>query len=478
MRAMPAVIAIDQGTTGSKAVRLDANGTLEPLGSLQHRQILPQPGWVEHDANELLDHVRQLAGRAGDALALGLDNQGETVVAWDADSGEPIYNAIVWQDARTLDVTEKLKADGAEALTVARAGLTLDPYFSASKLRWIIDHVPRAKALLDRGKLRLGTSDSFFLDRLAGVYATDVTTASRTSLMNLDTGRWDPELCRLFGVPLEALPEIRSTVGSFGAAGKLAITASICDQQAALFGHGCRRAGRAKITFGTGAFALAVTDRNIAAERAGGMSRTVAWKIGDAPIAYAIEGGVYDAASAVNWARGLGLFQNYAEIDKFSAPPAIERGIVFVPALSGLAAPYWDRNAAGMWLGLGLDSTKADMMQAMLEGIALLTAEVIDSMNKAAPLDGAISIDGGLSNNMYFCRFLARALGRPVAVPGGADLTALGTAQLAMIGAGLCDIEAVPHPSGESHLHGGSEALADTTRGRFHEAIRRCSAWR
>ncbi len=336
---MPAVIAIDQGTTGSKAFRLDTSGKLEPLGSLQHRQILPQPGWVEQDANELLDHVRQLAARAGDAMALGLDNQGETVVAWDADSGEPVYNAIVWQDARTLDVTEKLKADGAEALTIARAGLPLDPYFSASKLRWIIEHVPRAGALLDRGKLRLGTSDSFFLDRLAGVYATDVTTASRTSLMNLDTGQWDAELCRLFGVPLEALPEIRPTVGAFGAAGKLAITASICDQQAALFGHGCRRAGQAKITFGTGAFALAVANRNIAADRAVGMSRTVAWKIGDAPIAYAIEGGVYDAASAINWARGLGLFESYAGIDEFTAPPAIDRGIVFVPALSGLAAP-------------------------------------------------------------------------------------------------------------------------------------------
>ena len=320
-------------------------------------------------------------------------------------AANPCYNAIVWQDARTFNVTEKLKAEGAEALTVARAGLTLDPYFSASKLRWIIDHVPRAKALLDRGKLRLGTSDSFFLDRLAGVYATDVTTASRTSLMNLDTGQWDPELCRLFGVPLEALPEIRPTVGSFGAAGKLAVTASICDQQAALFGHGCRRAGQAKITFGTGAFALAVVDRNIAVDRARGMSRTVAWKLGDAPIAYAIEGGVYDAASAINWARGLGLFESYAGIDDFAAPPAIERGIVFVPALSGLAAPYWDRNAAGMWLGLGLDSTRADMMQAMLEGIALLAAEVIDSMHKAAPLAGAISIDGGLSNNSYLCRF-------------------------------------------------------------------------
>jgi glycerol kinase len=475
---MPAVIAIDQGTTGSKAVRLDTAGKLEALGSLQHRQILPQPGWVEHDANELLGHVQQLAAQAEDAVALGLDNQGETIVAWNADSGEPVYNAIVWQDARTLDVTEKLKADGAEALTIARAGLALDPYFSASKLRWIIDHVPRAKALLDRGKLRLGTSDSFFLDRLAGVYATDVTTASRTSLMNLDTGQWDPELCRLFGVPLEALPEIRSTAGSFGAAGKLAVTASICDQQAALFGHGCRRAGQAKITFGTGAFALALAEGNIAADRTGGMSRTAAWKIGNAPIAYAIEGGVYDAASAINWGRGLGLFDDYAGIDDFAAPPAIERRIVFIPALSGLAAPYWDRNAAGMWLGLGLDSTKADMMQAMLEGIALLAAEVIDCMHKAAPLAGPISIDGGLSNNSYFCRFLARALGRPVAVPGSADLTALGTAQLAMIGAGLCDIDSLPAAPAERRRESGEPPLPAQTCDRFRSAVERCKNWR
>jgi glycerol kinase len=475
---MPAVVAIDQGTTGSKAYRLDSAGKLEPLGGFQHRQILPHPGWVEHDANELLDHVRQLAARAGDAVALGLDNQGETVVAWDADSGEPICNAIVWQDARTLDVTGKLKADGAEALTLTRAGLPLDPYFSASKMRWIIDHVPRARALLDRGKLRIGTSDSFFLDRLAGVYATDVTTASRTSLMNLESAQWDPELCRLFGVPIEVLPEIRPTAGNFGSYNGMAVTASITDQQAALFGHGCRKAGQAKITFGTGAFALAVADRNVAADRAGGMSRTVAWKIGTAPTSYAIEGGVYDAASAINWARGLGLFTGYGEIDDFAAPAAIERGIVFVPALSGLAAPYWDRNAAGMWLGLGLDSTKADMMQAMLEGIALLAAEVVDGMNLATPLNGAISIDGGLSNNSYFCKFLAGALGRAIVVPGTADLTALGTAQLAMIGAGLCGIDSLPPPPALRRRESTGRVPTSEHRVRFRDAIKRSGRWR
>ena len=267
-----------------------------------------------------------------------------------------------------------------------RAGLPLDPYFSASKLRWMIDHLPEAKPLLAKGKLRLGTSDSFFLDRLTGAYATDPTTASRSSLMNLETCQWDPELCRLFGVPMEALAEIRPTAGSFGACGRLPITASLVDQQAALFGHGCRRSGQAKITFGTGAFALAVSDRVVPTEAAAGMNRSIAWQFTGAPPAYALEAGIYNAASAVNWARGLGLFANFAEIDGFAGEPAIERGLVFVPALSGLAAPYWDRNAAGLWLGMGLETTKADMMQALLEGIALLAAELIGAMDRATPL--------------------------------------------------------------------------------------------
>jgi glycerol kinase len=475
---MPAVLAIDQGTTGSKAYRFESDGRFERVGGFDHRQIYPQAGWVEHDPLELLDHVRKLLALAGDAVGCGIDNQGETVVAWDADSGEPVCNAIVWQDARTLAVTDALKESGAAAVITARTGLPVDPYFSASKLRWIIDHVPRARDLLKRGKLRLGTSDSFFLDRLAGVYATDVTTAARTSLMNLDTGQWDPELCRLFGVPIEALAEIRPTTGAFGAAGRLPIVANVVDQQAALFGHGCRQGGRAKITFGTGAFALAVADRNVSAEIAVGMMRTVAWKLDGRALTYAIEGGVYDAAAAVNWARSLGLFASYAEIDDFSAPPVIERGLAFVPALSGLACPYWDRNAAGMWLGLGADTTKADMMQALLEGVALLAAEVIDTMNRAAPLQGPISIDGGLSNNRYFCNFLARALGRPVTVAGSADLTGLGCAQLALIGAGLADLDSLPPPPPARASVAPSAPLSAAARQRFRDAVKRCSNWR
>jgi glycerol kinase len=475
---MPAVFAIDQGTTGSKAYRLDSSGKFERVGGFDHRQIYPQPGWVEHDPLELLDHVRRLLEQAGDAVAVGLANQGETVIAWDADSGEPVGNAIVWQDARTLPLTEQLKKEGAAKLVTARTGLPLDPYFSASKLRWIIDNMPRAKELLKHGKLRLGTSDSFFLDRLAGIYATDVTTASRTSLMNLDTGQWDPELCRLFGVPMEALAEIRPTAGAFGSVGRLPIVANVVDQQAALFGHGCRRGGQAKITFGTGAFALAVSDRNVPVDTAAGMIRTVAWKLGGRPLAYAIEGGIYDAATAVNWARGLGLFKDYAEIGHFAAPPAIERGLVFVPALSGLSCPYWDRNAAGMWLGLGADTTKTDMMQALLEGVALLAAEVIAAMMRATPLQGSISIDGGLSNNRYFCGFLGRALGQPVVVAGSADLTGLGCAQLALIGAGLAELDSLPPAPPARNRVTSATPLSEAARKRFRDAVKRCSAWR
>ncbi len=472
------VLAIDQGTTGSKAHRLHEDGRFEAVGSFEHRQLYPQPNWVEHDANELLDHVRRLANLAENDAALGIDNQGETVVAWNAATGEPIYNAIVWQDARTLEATERLKAEGAEPEAIRRAGLPLDPYFSASKLRWLIDNAPGAKALLGRGRLRLGTSDSFFLDRLAGIYATDVTTASRTGLMNLEAGQWDPELCRLFGVPIDALAEIRPTAGDFGAVGKLPITTNITDQQAALFGHGCRRGGQAKITFGTGAFALAVADRDVAPDAAAGMLRTAAWKIGKAPIAYAIEGGIYNAASAINWARGLGLFAGYAEIDGFAGPTAIERGLAFVPALSGLACPYWDRNAAGLWLGMGLETSKADMMQALLEGIALLAAEVIDTMHRATPLEGAVSVDGGLTNNGYFCEFLARALGRPVVVPASAELTGLGCAQMALLGAGLATPERLPPAPPPRRRMAPDRPLDPVLRARFRDAVERCRRWR
>ena len=469
------VLAIDQGTTGTKAFTLDEQGALQKVAGFEHQQHYPQSGLVEHDAEELLAHVSACIEASGSVDAIGIDNQGETLVAWDAKTGKPCYRAIVWQDDRTKRVTEKLKANGAEALTLERAGLPLDPYFSASKMRWIIDHVDDAKSLLKQGRLRIATSDAFFLDRLTGTFATDVTTASRTSLMSLDTLQWDEDLLKLFGVPRDVLPEIRSTTGPFGTCGKTPVTASLVDQQAALFGHGCAKPGDAKITFGTGAFALAVSGNQRPARNEAGLAATVAWKQGNAAAAFALDGAVYNAASAVNWTRSLGLFSSYDEINSFTAPSALSRGVVFVPALSGLACPHWDRNASGLWIGLGLDTTRQDMMQAVLEGIALRAAEVIEAMAGLLPLQQTISIDGGLANNRYFAGFLANALNRTVTVASSTELTALGTARMAMLGAGAKSLPPLPKPA---HVYEANAALYAAAHARFKDAIHRAKGWR
>ena len=473
------VVGIDQGTTATKAYRLSADGDFQQLCSIEHRQLYPQPGWVEHDPRELLASVEGCLDRAGVVAGAGLDNQGETVIAWDADNGEPVYNAIVWQDNRTQAFTDRLKAEDAEKITLERAGLPLDPYFSASKLRWILDHVSGAAALAKRGKLRLGTSDAYFLDRLCGRYATDIVTASRTSLMNLATGEWDAELCRLFGVPMQLLPPIRPSIGEFGIARRVnvPIVAGIVDQQAALFGHGCRMAGQAKITFGTGAFALAVTGRQPLGAPESGLLPTLAWRLG-AHTTYAVDGGVYNAGSALDWARRLGLFSQFAEIEQFDAPSAIERGVVFVPALSGLACPYWDRSAAGMWLGMGLDTSSWDLVQAVFEGVALRSAQAMAAMHARLPLASSVSIDGGLARSPYFCQFLANALNRTVVIPATVDLTGLGISQLAYLGAGLSSDGSVPPVAAPERTIAPRAPLADAVHARFADAVKRARGWR
>ena len=271
-------------------------------------------------------------------------------------------------------VVARMKADGHEARVLERAGLPLDAYFSASKLAWILDHCDEARPLLAQGKLRLGTTDAFFLDRLAGRCVTDITTASRTSLLNLETGDWDAELCNLFGVPMQVLPRVVPTTGDFGSLSQrgrpVPVTASVVDQQASLYGHGCRRSGDAKITFGTGAFALVITGDRPRRSPEQGLLPTVAWETAPGKPMYALDGGVYCAGSAIEWGRGLGLFDDYTEINHFDGPCAIERDLVFVPALSGLACPHWDRRAAGAWIGLSLDTDRRDLIQSLLEGIA------------------------------------------------------------------------------------------------------------
>ena len=469
------VLAIDQGTTGTKAFTLDAEGTFTKVANFEHKQIYPQTGYVEHDVEELLEHIVQAIKKGGMVDAIGIANQGETIVAWDKETGKPVYNAIVWQDDRTKNTTEELKTAGAEALTQAKAGLPLDPYFSASKFRWILDHVPESRILLSAGRLRLGTTDSYFLDRLTGEFATDVTTASRTSLMSLDTLQWDDDLCALFDVPKQCLPEIRATTGPFGLIGKIPVTASLVDQQAALFGHGCMNVGDAKITFGTGAFALALAGHTRPPKNDSGLLPTIAWGLGYQPPLFAVDGGIYNAASAVNWAKGLGLFNDYAEINSFKSASALSRSLVFVPALSGLACPHWDRAASGLWIGMGLDTTKHDMIQAVIEGIALRAQEVVSAMDRLGERGRFISIDGGLSDNPYFGQFLANVLNRKVIVAGSADLTALGTARMAMIGAGAKTLPPLPKPK---HSYDPIDPISAKLLSRFDIAVIRSKGWK
>lgn len=424
------ILAIDQGTTSTRGLLVDAAGRVEPVFSRAHRQIYPGPGRVEHDPEELLANVAACleAPRPDGIAAVALANQGESCLAWDAATGEAVSPVVVWQDARTAGRLEALREH--EAFVLERAGLPLDPYFSASKLGWIVEEIPRARELAKTGRLRLGTTDAFFRDRLTGRFETDIATASRTSLIDIGTGDWDADLCALFGIPIEALPPIGACSGDLGLVAGLPLAASIVDQQAALFGHGCRVAGDAKITFGTGAFVLALTGPALRRTR-GGTLPTIAWREAGAGTVHALDGGVYTASAALEWARGLGLFQSFAEIASFDRPSALSRGLAFVPALAGLAAPHWDRAARGAWLGLSLNTDRRDLVQALLEGIAYRTAEVLEAMAREIPLANPIPIDGGMSANGAFCQMVADILGRPIRVSGEAELTALGAASMA-----------------------------------------------
>ncbi len=350
---MSSILAIDQGTTSTKAYVSVDGAAAAFVGGRSHRQIHPRAGWVEHDPVEISDHVLELASLARPSQAIGLANQGETVVAWDASTKRPLYNAIVWQDERTRDDLKRLRSAGLEALTLERAGLPLDPYFSASKLRWLLDNAEGARGLARAGRLRLGTSDAFLLDRLGGAFCTDVTTASRTSLANLSTLQWDEDLCEAFGVPIELLPPIRSTTGPFGEiAGCGVLCASVVDQQAALFGHGCREPGDVKITFGTGAFALGLTGEVPPLHAGSRLLPTCAWRLGQASPEYALDGGVLTAGAAVEWLKTIGLIETFEEFDAFQGPSAASLGVMFAPAQAGLGCPHWDRSARGLWIGM------------------------------------------------------------------------------------------------------------------------------
>ncbi len=466
------IAAIDQGTTSTRVLVFDTDGTFQFIGSENHRTTYPAPGWVEHDANELLNNIGTLVDKAGLIDAIGLANQGESCLAWDAETGEPLSPVVVWQDCRTLGLLDDLARDGAADIVAARAALPLDPYFSAAKLGWILREMPRAGEAFAAGRLRLGTTDAFFLDRLTGHFATDRATASRTSLMNIETGEWDPELCRLFGVPIECLPQIRANTAGFGHMARVPVAAAIVDQQASLFGHGCREPGEAKITFGTGAFALAVTGNTVPRRSlSSGLVPTVAWDLGEG-MTYAIDGGLQDAGSAIEWALRAGIASSLDDFTFFPHQTAVERGLIFVPALSGLGCPFWDRTASPLIIGLRPDMQRSDLCQALLEGIAFLTSGALEAMGEHVELGKALSIDGGLAKNAYFRWFLADCSGYQVVTTDIFERTAYGVASLTAQALG----ERLELPSSANNRHttagGGRQWMP-----RFMDAVGRSRNW-
>ncbi|MDE1897162.1 MAG: glycerol kinase [Rhodospirillales bacterium] len=460
------VAAIDQGTTSTRCIVIETGGRWHLSGARTHTQHHPQPGWVEHDPEELLNNIRALLRGAGQVDAIGIANQGESCLAWDAQSGVAFSPVIVWQDARTGPALQAMDAT-AHARAKELSGLPLDAYFSASKLGWILRHSEAARAAHAAGRLRLGTTDAFFLDRLCGVFATDAATASRTGLLDLPRGVWSDELCALHGVPVSALPPILPVDHGFGAIEGVPVKASIVDQQAALYGHGCRQPGDTKITFGTGAFLLTLCGTTPVHSPA--LLPTIAWRQSGRASEYALEGGVYDAGAALEWAHRLGLYGDVVELGAFEGPSALSRGLVFVPALSGLAAPYWDREAAPLFIGMRHDTGRRDMIRAVLEGIALLTAGLIGEAAAAMPLTRGISIDGGLSQSAYFAQFLASAAGVEIRVPAMHELTAIGLAELCGVDCGqIRAAGAVFQPDA---------SVPEALRTRFTEALARARGW-
>ncbi len=460
------VVAVDQGTTSTRSIVFEAGEAPRIALALRHATRHPHPGWVEHDPLELLANVEACLRAAGEADVVALANQGESCLAWDRVSGEPLSPVIVWQDGRTEADTAVLKRQGLERLTLTRAGVPLDPYFSASKLAWLLKHSEGARAALTAGRLRLGTTDSFLLRRLTGIDATDATTASRTSLMDLRTLAWDGELCDAFGVPMDALAPIRPTCSDFGDWRGRRVAVSVVDQQAALFGHGCRRSGEAKLTFGTGAFALALVDAPPERVPRGGLSTTVAWSTAE-ETRYALEAGVYDAGAAVEWAGRIGIVPELARLGALSGRNAIAQGLVFVPALSGLACPQWDRSAAGLWRGMTTATDRDAMQKSLLEGIALQTREVLEALEREVAHGATLSVDGGVAGSPYFLQFLADVTGREVVASAFKELTAAGCAGLA----GL-DTGAWTHPRTTYAPSRESATTRDGYIAAYREAVR------
>lgn len=457
------VLAIDQGTTGSTVLVVDEALAVRGRGYCEYPQLYPQPGWVEHNPEDIWQSVLTALGRAlatarvdvGAIAAIGITNQRETSVLWDRATGAPVHNAIVWQDRRTAEACAGLKAQGREAWVRERTGLTLDPYFSATKIAWMLEHGDATgvggrgglRARAARGELAFGTVDSFLVARLTKgrVHATDVTNASRTLLFDLRAQQFTDELLALFDVPRALLPEIKpsshvvgATAGLPGLPDGIPIAGIAGDQQAALFGQACFAPGAAKCTYGTGAFILLNTGATPVASQAG-LLTTVAWQLAGEPVTYALEGSAFIAGAAVQWLRdGLGFFSSAAEIEALAASVPDAGGVVVVPAFAGLGAPHWRPEARGIISGLTRGTTRAHIARATLEGMALQNVDILRAMASDAGLAlSMLRVDGGAAANDLLMQFQADVLGVEISRPAMLETTALGAAVLAGLGVGV-----------------------------------------
>ncbi len=447
------LLALDQGTTSSRCIIFDRNGSIISKVQREFAQIFPQDGWVEHDATEIwasqmgvaVEAMLAIGATAADIAGIGITNQRETVVVWDKETGMPICHAIVWQCRRTAEVCDRMHAEGLEDEIRARTGLLLDPYFSATKLRWILDNVSGARARAERGELLFGTIDSWLIYRLTGgrVHATDPSNAARTMLFNIHKMQWDEELLKLFDIPSCMMPTVMPTSGIFGYTdarlfgGEIPIASAVGDQQAALFGQCCFEAGDVKNTYGTGGFLLMNTGERAVLPKQGLLS-TVGWQIGK-QVNYVTEGSVFVCGAVIQWLRdGLGLLKSAPDSERMATKVSDNAGVYLVPAFVGLGAPYWDAYARGAIQGLTRATTKYHLVRAALESMAYQTADVLQAMQSEAGVDfSCLRVDGGASANNFLLQFQSDILSIPLLRPACVETTAWGAATLAGIAVGV-----------------------------------------
>ncbi len=488
------LLAIDQGTTGTTCLVFGLDGEPVGRGYREFGQHFPRPGWVEHDAREIWEVTHAVAGEAladaglrpGELEAVGITNQRETVVVWDPATGEPLHRALVWQDRRTAARCDELRAAGEQATIRVRTGLVLDPYFSATKMEWLLRNVDGLEQRAREGRAVFGTVDAWLLYNLCGEHVTDATNASRTLLLDIASGRWDPELCGLFGVPERALPAVRPSCGELGRTRAdeffghaVPVSGVAGDQQAALFGQRCLEPGLGKNTYGTGSFVLVNAGTSVP-RAPEGLLATIGWQIG-LQTTYALEAAIFVTGAAVQWLRdGLGIIGAAAETEALAGSLDANDGVYFVPALTGLGSPHWDPYARGLIIGLTRGTGRAHLARAALEAMAYQTVDAVRAMERTSgrPLE-ELRADGGATVNRWLMQFQADVLGVPVAVPEVAETTALGAALLAGVGAGLLTLDGVGRLGGEKARYEpamGRDEAAALLAG-WHGALGRAQEW-